>query len=125
MSKRNADPRAGRPVFLDPTRRRARLLGVLAGLAVGLLAVWVGLFWISIFLLGALPPGPLPRPADEIALTPAPETAACIGDPLQAGDLRGNPAGLAVHAVLRTWPESAVPALVARCDGLRSVYAEW
>jgi peptidoglycan-N-acetylglucosamine deacetylase len=103
---------------------------------------WMALFWVSIYVLGALP---LSRPVDEVRDGPAPYfaedlpvdpahgipaqdltgTFICSGQPLEADDLLSLEPELTVDVVLRAWPEAAVASLVANCTEVRSVHAEW
>jgi len=116
------------PVFLDPTRRRARIVGWLATLTVGAVAVWAAVFWFSIYVLGTLQLGAdltaaaqLPDAGPGATLPAQPQ---CSGVPLSLTEAQSPALGLSVHAMVRVWPEGAVPSLVPRCGTLASVMVE-
>ncbi len=116
------------PVFLDPTRRRARIAGWLtAGISVAI-ALWAAVFWFSIYVLGTLPGGAALTDAARLSQagpdTVLPEQPQCSGEPLSLTDVLSPAAGLAVHALLRAWPEGATATLASHCDNLASVMIE-
>lgn len=116
------------PVFLDPTRRRARIAGWLAMLTAAAVAVWAALFWLSIYVLGTLPQGVDPlavtRQPDAGPGASLPEQPQCSGVPLTKMEALSPAADLSVHAMVRVWPEGAVEKLAPYCSDLASIMVE-
>ncbi|MDM7930519.1 glycosyltransferase [Tabrizicola sp.] len=116
------------PIFLDPTRRRARIAGWLVTLTTGTVAVWAAVFWFSIYVLGTLPLGAdltsVAQRPDAGPGVPLPEQPQCSGVPLAMTDALSPAAGLSVHAMVRIWPEGAVDTLALHCGDLVSVMVE-
>jgi peptidoglycan-N-acetylglucosamine deacetylase len=114
----------------------------MAVVAIVLTLLWMALFWLSVYVLGALPmnrpiaeirEGSAPYfledievdPEDGIAVGDLTGTFMCEGQPLQGDDLLGHHPVMTVDVMLRAWPEAAVPSLTATCSGVRSIHAEW
>lgn len=125
-SGQDQDDRA--PVFLDPTRRRARIVGWLAAVAAVALAVWAAAFWFSIYVLGTLPGGTdptgAPWPTGAAPSAALPDQPLCSGVPLSVAEALSPAAGLSVHALLRVWPEGATATLAIHCADLLSIMVE-
>jgi hypothetical protein len=117
-------------------------MGHMAVVGTALASVWIALFWVSVYVLGALP---ISRPVDELREGSLPYfaedvqgeleyrvptedltgTFVCEGQPLQGDDLLSLHPDLTVDVMLRAWPEAAVASLTANCSDVRSIHAEW
>lgn len=128
MANSGQDQDAHVPVFLDPTRRRARIAGWLAALTTVAIAAWAAVFWFSIYVLGTLPGSVHLSGASHLADAPPadtlPQQPQCGGVPLSMTDTLSPAAGLRVHALLRVWPEGAAATLAAHCQDLASIMVE-
>lgn len=128
MAISGQDQKNHMPIFLDPTRRRARMVGWLATLTAGALAIWATFFWFSIHVLGSLPTGvdliAVARQPDAGPAATVPEQPQCTGVPIAMTDALSPAAGLSVHAMVRVWPEGAVEKLAPYCGDLVSIMVE-